>query len=129
MTEYIIFLLSRTRNTIFTSHYALFYYYVQHDDYTFDGFIRVHMNLSRPVNVSSDVSSLTLKRAVAKNKTTNRKSISDVFDIDTKFKRRTSVSDDSGIGSQSSTASSAIFANDPATLMPTGSRKGGRGVN
>jgi len=95
-----------------------------HEDYTFDGFIRVHMNLSRPVNVSSDVSNLTLKKAVAKNKSMNRKSISDVFNIDTNIKRRTSTSDDSGIGSQSSTASSTIFANDPATLIPTGSRKG-----
>ncbi|XP_066919159.1 ras association domain-containing protein 1-like isoform X2 [Clytia hemisphaerica] len=97
-----------------------------HEDYTFDGFIRVHMNLSRPVNVSSDVSNLTLKKAVAKNKSMNRKSISDVFNIDTNIKRRTSTSDDSGIGSQSSTASSTIFANDPATLIPTGSRKGRR---
>jgi len=82
------------------------------------------MNLSRPVNVSSDVSNLTLKKAVAKNKSMNRKSIADVFDINTSYTRRTSASDDSGIGSHSSTASSAIFANDPATLMPTGSRKG-----
>ena len=101
----------------------------QHDDYTFDGFIRVHMNLSRPVNLSTDTSNLTLKRAVAKNKSNNRKSIADVFDINTNAKRRISTSDDSGIGSHSSTASSAIFANDPATLMPTRSRKGrGGGV-
>lgn len=94
-----------------------------HDDYTFDGFIRVHMNLSRPVNVSSDVSNLTLKKAVAK--TTNRKSITDVFNID-KSSFKTTSSDDSGIGSRISTASSAIFANDPATLLPTGHRKGRR---
>jgi len=59
------------------------------------------MNLSRPVNVSSDVSNLTLKKAVAKNKSMNRKSIADVFDINTSYTRRTSASDDSGIGSHS----------------------------
>ena len=37
---------------------------VQHDDGIFHGFIRVLMSLNRPVNVDSDTSDLTMKRAL-----------------------------------------------------------------
>ncbi|XP_065670708.1 ras association domain-containing protein 1 isoform X3 [Hydra vulgaris] len=54
-----------------------------HNDGTFDGFIRVHMNLNRPVNVSADVSNLTLRKAVAaKRLSDSRRPLSEIFKPD-----------------------------------------------
>lgn len=101
--------------------HVFFSTFLQHDDYTFDGFIRVHMNLTRPVNVSSDVSNLTLKKAVARNKSMNRKPISEIFDIDAAgtggSATMKSTSDDSGYASSGSFASS-----ESATMVPSGRR-------
>ncbi|XP_065670709.1 ras association domain-containing protein 1 isoform X4 [Hydra vulgaris] len=56
---------------------------ILHNDGTFDGFIRVHMNLNRPVNVSADVSNLTLRKAVAaKRLSDSRRPLSEIFKPD-----------------------------------------------
>lgn len=90
-----------------------------HDDSSFDGFIRVQMNLSRPVNMSADTSNLTLKRAVMRTKSgrskrplsESRRPLTEVFTTSKDF---LSESEDSGIESQS--GSSTLTSTESAKL-------------
>jgi len=90
-----------------------------HENCTFDGFIRVQMNLSRPVNISADTSNLTMKKAVMRTKSgrtkqnllsESRRPLTAVFDGDL-----SSADEDSGIDSRSST-SSTLTSVDSARL-------------
>lgn len=86
-----------------------------HDDCTFDGFIRVHMNMNRPVNVSSDVSNLTLKK-VLRTKSgrpkrpllDSRRPVTELFSSDTIGSSSDFVFEDSGMSSQSSSTLSSV---------------------
>ena len=100
-----------------TAFYTVSYFVLQHDDCTFDGFIRVHMNLNRPVNISSDTSNLTLKKAVQKSKrplSNSRRPVSELFPtagtMGTSNNNNNNTDTDSGVGSQSSTLSSVDAA-------------------
>lgn len=102
-----------------------------HNDYTFDGFIRVHMNLNRPVNVNTDVSNLTLKKAVARNKGVGRRRrpVTEIFPDNTNVTNMNSNnissnsnnSTDSGVslGSTSSTYSDSLSPPLSPTLDTT----------
>ena len=78
------------------------------------------MNLNRPVNVSSDVSNLTLRKAVARTKSgrprrqllESRRPVTEIFDTIGSIGSSSSINYDSGIGSQcsSSTMSSVESA-------------------